>query len=70
MPLPNNRSAELIMGVAYMILYFCRQTVDKHIVVKEGEQFSSIFNDTSLIGEEVKINYTVNNTSDDANNKW
>lgn len=48
-----------------MIGFFCRQTVDKHIVVKEGEQYSSIFNDTTVIGEEVKINYTVDIISDD-----
>lgn len=33
--------------------------MDEHIVVKEGEQFASVFNDTRMIGEEVNISYTV-----------
>lgn len=33
--------------------------VDEHIVVKEGEQYSAVFNDTRMIGEEVNISYTV-----------
>lgn len=36
----------------------------EHIVVEEGEQYSSVINDTRLIGEEVNINYTVKITSD------
>uniref|UniRef100_A0A3P8UE17 Integrin subunit alpha 1 n=1 Tax=Cynoglossus semilaevis TaxID=244447 RepID=A0A3P8UE17_CYNSE len=38
--------------------------VDEHIVVKEGEQYARVFNDTRMIGEEVNISYTVEKTSD------
>ncbi|XP_041826370.1 integrin alpha-1 [Melanotaenia boesemani] len=35
-----------------------------HVEVKDGEQYASEFNDTSMIGEEVNINYTVMTSSD------
>uniref|UniRef100_A0A3Q3VMZ6 VWFA domain-containing protein n=1 Tax=Mola mola TaxID=94237 RepID=A0A3Q3VMZ6_MOLML len=38
--------------------------VDEHIVVKEGEQYSAVFNDTRMIGEEVNISYTVEKSGD------
>nr|XP_057920171.1 integrin alpha-1 [Doryrhamphus excisus] len=40
-------------------LLFSVRPVDEHVVVKEGEQYSSVFNDTWMIGEEVNISYTV-----------
>ncbi|CAB1352121.1 unnamed protein product, partial [Coregonus sp. 'balchen'] len=36
-----------------------RHMKEDHIIVKEGEQYPSVFNHTSVIGEEVKISYTV-----------
>uniref|UniRef100_A0A8C7IJC1 Integrin subunit alpha 1 n=1 Tax=Oncorhynchus kisutch TaxID=8019 RepID=A0A8C7IJC1_ONCKI len=33
---------------------------EDHIIVKEGEQHPRVFNGTSVIGEEVKISYTIN----------
>lgn len=33
--------------------------MDEHIVVREGEQYASVINDTKAIGEEVNISYTV-----------
>uniref|UniRef100_A0A3B3ZEI7 VWFA domain-containing protein n=1 Tax=Periophthalmus magnuspinnatus TaxID=409849 RepID=A0A3B3ZEI7_9GOBI len=30
----------------------------EHIIVKEGEQFAAVFNDTRMIGEEINITYT------------
>ncbi|XP_038845592.1 integrin alpha-1-like isoform X3 [Salvelinus namaycush] len=36
-----------------------RHMKEDHIIVKEGEQYPSVFNHTSVIGEEVKIIYTV-----------
>uniref|UniRef100_A0A7N8WRQ4 Integrin, alpha 1 n=1 Tax=Mastacembelus armatus TaxID=205130 RepID=A0A7N8WRQ4_9TELE len=42
-----------------MIFLFSRRPVDEHIVIKEGEQYSPIFNNTRMIGEEVNISYTV-----------
>lgn len=39
--------------------------MDEHVVVKEGEQFSSLFNDTRMIGEEVNITYTVTSAARD-----
>uniref|UniRef100_A0A3B3ZEQ1 VWFA domain-containing protein n=1 Tax=Periophthalmus magnuspinnatus TaxID=409849 RepID=A0A3B3ZEQ1_9GOBI len=35
-----------------------RWPVDEHIIVKEGEQFAAVFNDTRMIGEEINITYT------------
>uniref|UniRef100_A0A672II73 VWFA domain-containing protein n=1 Tax=Salarias fasciatus TaxID=181472 RepID=A0A672II73_SALFA len=40
-------------------LIFRVANLDEHIVVKEGEQYASVFNDSRLIGEEVNISYTV-----------
>ncbi|XP_028318352.1 integrin alpha-1 isoform X2 [Gouania willdenowi] len=37
---------------------------DEHIVVKEGEQYAAVFNDTGMIGEEVNISYTVEKSGD------
>uniref|UniRef100_A0A3B4WRT8 Integrin subunit alpha 1 n=1 Tax=Seriola lalandi dorsalis TaxID=1841481 RepID=A0A3B4WRT8_SERLL len=37
---------------------FSVRPVDEHIVVKEGEQYATVFNDTRMIGEEVNISYT------------
>lgn len=45
-----------------------RRPVDEHIVVKEGEQYAAVFNDTRMIGEEVNITYTV--TSADRDHSW
>uniref|UniRef100_A0A8C7R1S2 Integrin subunit alpha 1 n=1 Tax=Oncorhynchus mykiss TaxID=8022 RepID=A0A8C7R1S2_ONCMY len=39
-----------------------RHMKEDHIIVKEGEQYPSIFNHTSVIGEEVKIIYMVRPT--------
>lgn len=50
---------------ANVIVSSCRRPVHKHIVVEEGEWYSSIFNDTKVIEEEINVNYTVELTSDD-----
>lgn len=47
------------------IVFSCRKSKDDHIVVEEGEEYSSVINDTRVIGEEVNINYTVEIISDD-----
>lgn len=36
-----------------------RRPVDEHVVVKEGEVFPRVINETSVIGEEINISYTV-----------
>ncbi|CAB1318099.1 unnamed protein product [Coregonus sp. 'balchen'] len=36
-----------------------RHMKEDHIIVKEGEQYPSVFNHTSVIGEVVKISYTL-----------
>uniref|UniRef100_A0A8C9ZFT1 Integrin, alpha 1 n=1 Tax=Sander lucioperca TaxID=283035 RepID=A0A8C9ZFT1_SANLU len=41
-----------------------RRPVDQHVEVKEGEQYSSAFNDTRMIGEEVNISYMVEKSGD------
>ncbi|XP_023264422.1 integrin alpha-1 [Seriola lalandi dorsalis] len=43
---------------------FSVRPVDEHIVVKEGEQYATVFNDTRMIGEEVNISYTVKEAGD------
>lgn len=41
-------------------MYLCpRRPLDEHVVVREGEEYSPVFNDTSMIGEEINISYTV-----------
>uniref|UniRef100_A0A4W5MXQ1 Integrin subunit alpha 1 n=1 Tax=Hucho hucho TaxID=62062 RepID=A0A4W5MXQ1_9TELE len=40
-----------------------RHMKEDHIIVREGEQYPSVFNDTNVIGEEVKISYTVRHTA-------
>ncbi|XP_070845853.1 integrin alpha-1 [Chaetodon trifascialis] len=45
-------------------LIFSVRPVDEHVVVKEGEQYASVFNDTRAIGEEVNISYTVAKSGD------
>ncbi|XP_034752463.1 integrin alpha-1 [Etheostoma cragini] len=45
-------------------LIFSVRPVDRHIEVKEGEQYSSAVNHTSMIGEEVNISYTVEKSGD------
>ncbi|XP_076014557.1 integrin alpha-1 [Genypterus blacodes] len=45
-------------------LRFSVRPKDEHIVVKEGEQYPSAFNDTSMIGEEVNISYMVEKVGD------
>ncbi|XP_071321704.1 integrin alpha-1 isoform X2 [Trachinotus anak] len=45
-------------------LIFSVRPVDGHIIVKEGEKFASVFNDTKMIGEEVNISYTVEKAGD------
>ncbi|XP_069370167.1 integrin alpha-1 isoform X2 [Paralichthys olivaceus] len=45
-------------------LIFSVRPVDEHIVVKEGEQFAAVFNDTRMIGEEVNISYTMEKAGD------
>lgn len=44
------------LGVGF---FFPRRPVDEHVVVKEGEEFPPVFNETSQIGEEINISYTV-----------
>uniref|UniRef100_A0A8C7SU20 Integrin, alpha 1 n=1 Tax=Oncorhynchus mykiss TaxID=8022 RepID=A0A8C7SU20_ONCMY len=41
-----------------------RHMKEDHIIVKEGEQHPRVFNGTSVIGEEVKISYTINRDVD------
>lgn len=45
-------------------LIFSVRPGDEHIIVKEGEQYSTVINDTSMIGEEVNISYTVEKSGD------
>uniref|UniRef100_A0A3Q3IMN1 VWFA domain-containing protein n=1 Tax=Monopterus albus TaxID=43700 RepID=A0A3Q3IMN1_MONAL len=53
----NDNTVQISIPVKYEAgIIFSVRPVDEHIVVKEGEQFASAFNDTRMIGEEVNIN--------------
>ncbi|XP_042365200.1 integrin alpha-1 [Plectropomus leopardus] len=45
-------------------LIFLVRHVGDSIIVKEGEKFPSVFNETRMIGEEVNISYTVEKSGD------
>ncbi|XP_040914374.1 integrin alpha-1 [Toxotes jaculatrix] len=61
----SDNTVHLSIPVKYEAgLIFSVRPVDEHIVVKEGEQYSSVFNDTRMIGEEINISYTVERTGD------
>ncbi|XP_026152925.1 integrin alpha-1 isoform X2 [Mastacembelus armatus] len=56
----NDNTVHISIPVKYEAgLIFSVRPVDEHIVIKEGEQYSPIFNNTRMIGEEVNISYTV-----------
>ncbi|CAL8322464.1 unnamed protein product [Lota lota] len=57
--LGDNR-VEIKIPVKYEAgLIFSVKPKDEHIVVKEGEQYPTVFNHTSAIGKELNITYTV-----------
>ncbi|XP_071751107.2 integrin alpha-1 [Centroberyx gerrardi] len=56
----DNNVVRISIPVKYEAgLIFSVRPKDEHIVVKEGEQYPSVFNHTSVIGEEININYMV-----------
>lgn len=60
----NDNTVQISIPVKYEAeLIFSVWPVDEHIIVKEGEQFATVFNDTKMIGEEVNISYTVEKNS-------
>ena len=58
-------SMNLSDGEEKDLMFFCffyassRQPQEEHVEVREGETYSSEFNDTKMIGEEVNITYKV-----------
>ncbi|XP_008289908.1 integrin alpha-1 [Stegastes partitus] len=61
----SDNSVQIKIPVKYEAgLTFRVSHVDEHIVVKEGEQYVAEINDTSMIGEEVNISYTVEKSGD------
>lgn len=61
----KDNSVQISIPVKYEAgIIFNVWPVDEHIIVKEGEQFASVINDTKMIGEEIKISYTVEKTGD------
>ncbi|XP_070706703.1 integrin alpha-1 [Pempheris klunzingeri] len=61
----NDNMVQITIPVKYEAgLIFSVQPVDEHIVVKEGEKYASVVNDTRMIGEEVHISYTVEKSGD------
>ncbi|XP_037340937.2 integrin alpha-1 isoform X2 [Pungitius pungitius] len=47
-------------------LIFSVRPADEHVVIKEGERYPAEFNDTSAIGEELNVSYTLEKSSDRA----
>uniref|UniRef100_A0A3Q1IQ21 VWFA domain-containing protein n=1 Tax=Anabas testudineus TaxID=64144 RepID=A0A3Q1IQ21_ANATE len=61
----HDNTVRISIPVKYEVgLLFSARPVHKHIVVEEGEWYSSIFNDTKVIEEEINVNYTVERLSD------
>lgn len=61
----NDNSVQISIPVKYEAgLNFNVWPADEHIIVKEGEQFASVFNDTRMVGEEINITYTVDKIGD------
>ncbi|KAM9840911.1 integrin alpha-1 [Aulostomus maculatus] len=61
----HDNSVQISIPVKYEAgLIFSVQPVDEHIVIKEGETYPSVFNDTRMIGEEVNISFTVERAVD------
>ncbi|XP_044030086.1 integrin alpha-1 isoform X2 [Siniperca chuatsi] len=61
----HDNTVQISIPVKYEAgLIFSVRPVDEHVVVKEGEQYSTVFNDTRIIGEEVNISYTVEKSGD------
>ncbi|XP_077479570.1 integrin alpha-1 [Stigmatopora argus] len=56
----NDNTVHISIPVKYEAgLVFTVRPVDEHVVVKEGEKYLPVFNDTRIIGEEVNISFTV-----------
>uniref|UniRef100_A0A673C9Y0 Integrin, alpha 1 n=1 Tax=Sphaeramia orbicularis TaxID=375764 RepID=A0A673C9Y0_9TELE len=61
----NDNTVQISIPVKYEAgLIFSAWPVDEHIVVKEGEKYAAVINETRFIGEEVNISYTVEKTGD------
>ncbi|XP_029371123.1 integrin alpha-1 isoform X1 [Echeneis naucrates] len=61
----NDNTVLISIPVKYEAgVVFSVRPVDEHIVVKEGEQYPPVLNDTKMIGEEVNISYTVEKEGD------
>ncbi|KAM4634321.1 integrin alpha-1 [Polymixia lowei] len=65
----NTTLYDNVVGISIPVMYeagliFSVKPKDEHIIVKEGEQYPSIFNHTSVIGEELNISYTVEQALD------
>eukprot|EP00064_Thunnus_orientalis_P003128 superscaffoldBa00000248_g3137 len=62
----HDNSVQITIPVKYEpeLIFSAKTNNMDHIVVKEGEKYSSIFNDTSMIGENITITYKVK--SDDS----
>ncbi|XP_029300794.1 integrin alpha-1 [Cottoperca gobio] len=64
----HDNTVQISIPVKYEAgLIFSVRPVDEHIVVKEGEQFSTSFNETRMLGEEVNISYTVEKSGEMVN---
>ncbi|KAJ8261291.1 hypothetical protein COCON_G00170140 [Conger conger] len=51
----------IIIPVKYeaILSFSAHKYMEDHIIVKEGEKYPKVFSNTSLIGDEVKISYTI-----------
>ncbi|XP_074547115.1 integrin alpha-1 [Halichoeres trimaculatus] len=61
----HDNTVQISIPVKYEAgLIFSVRPLDEHIVVKEGEKIPAKINNTSMIGEEVNISYTVEKSGD------
>ncbi|XP_053196381.1 integrin alpha-1 [Scomber japonicus] len=61
----HDNSVKIAIPVTYEAgLIFTVHSVDKHIEIQNHEQYPSVFNDTTMIGEEINISYTVKKAGD------
>ncbi|CAK6955866.1 integrin alpha-1 [Scomber scombrus] len=61
----HDNTVQIAIPVTYEAgLIFTVRPVDKHIEIQDREQYPSVFNDTTMIGEEISISYTVEKTGD------
>ncbi|XP_034047939.1 integrin alpha-1 [Thalassophryne amazonica] len=61
----DDNTVQISIPVTYeAALIFSVQPKDEHFVIKDGEQYPALINDTSVIGEKININFMVQKDGD------